>query len=156
MIAAKSSGYTIDRDTFTIRFERTLEAAPSEVFDAWTKPEEVTAWWDPDGEPLVVCTIDLRVGGSFSFATRHHAEMPFAGVYKEIIPSERLVFEAMGSTGRVVLSEVESGTNMLVEIVCSSEQQLEMFAKMGVADGTSRTLDNLVAFARDSHNRAGS
>jgi uncharacterized protein YndB with AHSA1/START domain len=147
MIAANSSGYTIDRDAFTIRFERTLDATPSEVFDAWTKPEEVSAWWDPDGFPLVVCTIDLRLGGSFSFATRQHAEMPFTGVYREIVPPQRISFEAMGSTGRVVLAELNGGTHMTVEIICSSADQLDQFEKMGVARGTSRTLDNLVSFA---------
>ena len=146
MIAAKSSGYTVDRDSFTIRFERMLDAAPSEVFDAWTKPEEVTEWWDPDGEPLTTCTIDLRVGGSFSFATRQHSEMPFTGVYREITPPERIIFDAMGSTGSVVLSEANTQTHMVVEIICNSQEQLEMFAKMGVAAGTSRTLDNLVSF----------
>jgi uncharacterized protein YndB with AHSA1/START domain len=145
MIAAKSTGYTMDRESFTIRFERLLAADRSEVFDAWTKAEEVSAWWDPDGEPLVACTIDLRAGGSFSFATRQHADMPFAGVYREIVPPERLVFDAMGATGRVILSEVAGGTSMLVEIICQSEEQLDQFAKMGVAAGTSRTLDNLVA-----------
>ncbi|HUQ19263.1 MAG TPA: SRPBCC domain-containing protein [Gemmatimonadaceae bacterium] len=146
MIAEKSTGYTLDRETLSIRFERTIDASASEVFDAWTNPAEVTAWWDPDGEPLVTCAIDLRVGGSFSFATRQHSEMPFTGVYREITPPRGLVFEAMGSTGRVVLNEVDGGTHMLVEILCSSAEQLEQFAKMGVAEGTSRTLDNLVAF----------
>jgi uncharacterized protein YndB with AHSA1/START domain len=148
MIAAKSSGYTIDRETFTIRFERTLDAAPSDVFEAWTRPEEVSAWWDPDGFPLVVCNIDLRVGGSFAFATRQHAEMPFTGVYREIARPERLVFEAMGSTGRVILTEQNEGTHMTVEITCNSLEQLDQFARMGVAEGTSRTLDNLVSYSQ--------
>jgi uncharacterized protein YndB with AHSA1/START domain len=147
VIAGISPGYSLDHESFTIRFERRLDGTPSEVFDAWTKPEEVSAWWDPDGEPLVACTIDLRVGGSFSFSTRQHSEMPFAGVYREIMPPKKLVFEAMGATGRVILSEAGSGTRMLVEIVCSSKEQMELFAKMGVATGTARTLDNLVAYS---------
>lgn len=146
MIAGISPGYSLDHQSFTIRFERRVDATLPEVFDAWTKPEEVSAWWDPDGEPLVACTIDLRVGGSFSFATRQHSQMPFSGVYSEITPPSRLVFEAMGSTGRVVLSEDGSGTRMLVEIICRSAEQMEQFAKMGVATGTARTLDNLVGY----------
>lgn len=146
MIAGVSPGYSLDHESFTIRFERLLDATLSEVFDAWTKPEEVSTWWDPDGEPLVACTIDLRVGGSFSFSTRQHSEMPFAGVYREVNPPQRLVFEAMGATGRVILSEAASGTQMLVEIVCQSAAQVELFAKMGVATGTARTLDNLVGY----------
>jgi len=145
VIAESSTGYTMDRESFTIRFERLLDADRSAVFDAWTKPEEISAWWDPDGEPLVACTIDLRPGGSFSFATRQHSQMPFAGVYREIVPPERIVFDAMGAIGRVILDEVDGGTSMIVEIACQSAEQLEQFAKMGVANGTSSTLDNLVA-----------
>ncbi|MEO7367730.1 MAG: SRPBCC domain-containing protein [Gemmatimonadaceae bacterium] len=136
----------VDHDTHTIRFEREVDAPRAEVFEAWTTPEQVTAWWDPDGEPLVSCEIDLRVGGSFAFATRSHSEMPFAGVYQEIMSPEGLVFESMGATGRVILEESVRGTRMVVEIVCRSEEALEQFTKMGVADGTARTLDNLVSY----------
>ena len=58
------------------------------------------------------------------------------------------MFEAMGATGRVLLRiAAGGGTHMVVEIACQSADHLEQFVKMGVADGTSRTLDNLVAFA---------
>ncbi len=138
--------FAVDHDTHTIRFEREVDAPRADVFEAWTTPEQVTAWWDPDGEPLVKCDIDLRVGGSFAFATRSHSEMPFAGVYQEITPPEGLTFEAMGAIGRLILDESAGGTHMVVEIVCQSEDQLEQFTKMGVAEGTARTLDNLVSY----------
>ncbi len=143
-------GFAIDRLTHTIRFEREVRAPRAEVFDAWTTPEQVTAWWDPDGEPLVTCEIDLRVGGAFAFATSAHSEMPFAGVYQELVPPERLMFEAMGATGRVSLEDSERGTRMVVEIVCQSAEHLEQFTKMGIHEGTARTIDNLV-----SHIEAG-
>ncbi len=138
--------FEVDHDTHTIRFERQVDASRAEVFEAWTTPEQVTAWWDPDGEPLISCEIDLRVGGSFSFATRSHAAMPFAGVYQEIVPPEGLVFESMGATGRVTLEESARGTRMVVEIVCRSAADLEQFTKMGVHEGTARTMDNLVSY----------
>jgi uncharacterized protein YndB with AHSA1/START domain len=147
MTAGNAGADSIDAEAFTIRFERELTATPAEVFESWTKPEEVSMWWDPDGEPLVACTIDLRIGGSFSFSTRQHSEMPFSGVYREITPPHRLEFEAMGAIGRVVLTKGGTGTRMVVEIVCASAQQMEQFAKMGVAAGTARTLDNLVGYA---------
>ncbi len=74
--------------------------------------------------------------------------MPFAGVYLEIASPERLIFEALGSTGRVVLRESGGKTHMTVEIECRSAEQLEQFLKMGVAVGTAQTLDNLVAYVR--------
>ena len=71
---------------------------------------------------------------------------PFSGIYREIAPPEQLVFEAMGSTGRVVLKEVGVKTLMTVTIECGSPAKLDQFMKMGVDVGTSQTLDNLVAY----------
>lgn len=149
MTAARSNetqGFTVEDGTHTIRFERLVAADRARVFEAWTDAEQVAEWWDPDGERLVACEIDLRVGGSFSFATRQHATMPFAGIYTDIAPPERLVFQAMGATGRVTLRDVSGSTRMTVEIVCQSAAQLKQFADMGVAVGTARTVDNLVIY----------
>lgn len=154
MTAAQSNeaqGFTVEDGTHTIRFERNVAADRARVFEAWTDAEQVAEWWDPDGERLVACEIDLRVGGSFSFATRQHSAMPFAGVYSEIDPPERLVFEAMGATGRVTLQDVSGSTRMTVEIVCQSASQLEQFASMGVAVGTARTVDNLVVYLQHAN-----
>ena len=150
MNAFGSSPFIEDAESHTIRWERRVDAARSEVFEAWTKPEQVACWWDPDGERLVTCEIDLRPGGSFAFATRSHSEMPFAGVYREIAPPERLVFEAMGATGRVMLADAAGGTQMVVEIACRSKDHFDQFVKMGVHEGTARTLDNFVDFVRES------
>jgi hypothetical protein len=80
--------------------------------------------------------------------------MPFAGVYSEIAPPDRLLFEALGATGRVLLEERSGKTLMTVEIVCRSAAQLDQFIKMGVDVGTARTLDNLVAYVRRRRSRA--
>lgn len=138
----------IDRSAHTIRLTRSFAAPRAEIFEAWTRPEHVTCWWDTSGEPLTVCEIDLRPGGTFKFVTKGHPEMPFAGTYQEIAPPERLVFEAMGATGRVILLNVASQTRMTVEIECRSAQQLEQCLQMGIDAGTSQTLDNLVAYVR--------
>jgi uncharacterized protein YndB with AHSA1/START domain len=136
----------IDRDAHTITLTRVLAAPREQVFDAWTRPEHVTCWWDPAGEKLVECAIDLRPGGAFRFVVRHSGPPPFAGVYREIAPPHRLVFEAMGAIGRVDLDETGGGTFLTVTIACGSAEQLEQFLKMGVDAGTAQTLDNLVAY----------
>jgi uncharacterized protein YndB with AHSA1/START domain len=74
--------------------------------------------------------------------------MPFAGTYGEIAPPSRLVFEALGATGRVTLQEAVGKTHMAVEIECRSAEQLDQYLKMGVDVGTAQTLDNLVAYVR--------
>jgi uncharacterized protein YndB with AHSA1/START domain len=146
--AVAKTGFTIDRDAHTVRLVRDFAARPAQIFEAWTRPEHIARWWDPSGEALAECKIDLRPGGAFKFVTRTHPEMPFAGTYLEIAPPRRLVFEAMGATGRVMLEESGDETRMIVEIECRSADHLEQFLQRGVAVGTAQTLDNLVAYAQ--------
>jgi uncharacterized protein YndB with AHSA1/START domain len=138
----------IDRVAHMIRMTRVFDAPRADIFEAWTKPEHVTCWWDAAGEPLTICEIDLRPGGAFKFVSRGHPEMAFTGAYHEITPPERLVFEAIGALGRVLLQDVGGQTHMTVEIECGSAEQLEQYLKMGVDTGTSQTLDNLVGYVR--------
>jgi uncharacterized protein YndB with AHSA1/START domain len=138
----------IDREALTIRLTRVFDASRAELFEAWTQPEHATCWWDAAGGKLTTCEIDLRPGGAFKFVSKGHPDMPFAGTYREIAPPSRLVFEAMGATGRVLLSEAGGKTRMIVEIECPSAEHFAQYLKMGVDVGTSQTLDNLVAYAR--------
>jgi uncharacterized protein YndB with AHSA1/START domain len=146
--ARARSEFEIDRGTHTIRLTRVFDVSRAQIFEAWTKPEQVTCWWDAAGDPLTVCEIDLRADGAFKFVTKSNPEMPFIGTYREIAPPDRLVFEALGATGRVILRDVAGKTHMTVEIECRSAEQLDQYLKMGVDVGTSQTLDNLVAYAR--------
>jgi uncharacterized protein YndB with AHSA1/START domain len=137
---------SIDRNTFTIIFNRTFAASREQIFDAWTQPEHIKQWWDPTGTPLAECLVDLRPGGTFKFTNRDSAHSPpFAGVYRSIERPTELVFEALGALGTVRLETADSATQMVVSIRCSSAQHLEEFLRLGVDEGTARTLDNLVA-----------
>jgi uncharacterized protein YndB with AHSA1/START domain len=130
---------------FTVTFERTLRASREDVFDAWTRPEQIADWWDPTGARLTKCELDLRVGGTFVFENEGHHGPPFSGVYREIERPSKLVFDALGSVGTVALTADGETTHMKVEIRCASAEHLQHFLKMGVHTGTERTLDNLVA-----------
>ena len=147
-LAAPKTNFEIDRETHTIKLTRVFDASRAQVFEAWTKPEHVVWWWDAAGERLTTCEIDLRPGGNFKFVSSGHPEMPFFGTYREIAPPDRLVFEALGATGRVLLRDVAGKTQLTVEIECRSADQLDQYVKMGVDVGTSQTLDNLVSYAR--------
>ena len=144
--ADAATGFDIDRANHALCFVRSFSAPRDMVFEAWTTPEQLACWWDAGGEHLSVCEMDLRPGGSFRFVAPSHAHMPFTGTYRTIAPPELLEFEAMDAIGRVRRDEVDGGTRMTVEIVCTSAEHLEHYIKLGVANGTSRTCDNLVAF----------
>ncbi|HEU5060856.1 MAG TPA: SRPBCC family protein, partial [Kofleriaceae bacterium] len=63
------------------------------VYEAFTRPEHLRRWWGPRDLELVVCEIDLRVGGSYRFVQRapDGQEFAFRGVYRELRPPERIV-----------------------------------------------------------------
>ena len=79
---------------------RNFDAPRAFVFEAWTKAEHVRHRRNRSGEPLAVCEIDLRPNGAFRWVNRApdggegHS---FTGVYREIAPTERLVFGADAS-----------------------------------------------------------
>src|SRR5437879_13296000 len=72
---------------------RVFDAPRRLVFDAFTKPELLKRWFGPRGWSLVVCEVDLKVGGTFRFVLRgpDGRDMGMRGVYREIVPPERSV-----------------------------------------------------------------
>src|SRR5881397_2975129 len=49
---------------------RVFDAPRRLVFDAFSKPELLKRWFGPRGWSLVVCEVDLKVGGGFRFVLR--------------------------------------------------------------------------------------
>lgn len=77
--------------------KRIIDAPVDLVWKAWTDPNQVTKWWGPEGFTSPSCKIDLCEGGNYIFCMRAPAEMGgfehySAGVYKKIVPMERLEF----------------------------------------------------------------
>lgn len=72
---------------------RTFDAPRNPVFDAWTKPELLKRWLIRRGWQWATCEVDLRVGGKYRFVWRgpNGKEMGMGGVYREIVPNERMV-----------------------------------------------------------------
>ncbi len=138
--------FSLDRSRNAICFERNMSGSVEDVFSAWTDPRQVESWWDPTGSPLEKCDIELRVGGTFSFVTQARPDLPFTGTYREIKRPDLLVFDAVGAEGRVSLRDEGGQTHMTVEIVCSDAEHLQQFVDMGAANGTSKTLNNLVSY----------
>ena len=75
--------------------KRRLKAAPEKVYEAWTKPEQMTRWWGVADSPKpTVAETDLRVGGRFRVQfwganDEHHS---VSGTYREVVPNRKLSF----------------------------------------------------------------
>jgi len=76
-----------------IVLEREFDAPSRLVFDAFTKPDLLKRWFGARGWGLVVCEVDLRVGGAWRFVSRGPGgtDMGHGGVYRVILPPDRLV-----------------------------------------------------------------
>jgi uncharacterized protein YndB with AHSA1/START domain len=115
-------------DSTTLRLERTYDATPEEVFDAWTNPEVLRRWWMvDDAGSAPQADVDLRVGGSYRLSIeRRGADSAHTvrGTYREIVRPQRLVYtwaweEQDGSTGHesmVTVSFVPEGERTTVVV----------------------------------------
>jgi uncharacterized protein YndB with AHSA1/START domain len=79
----------------SLRIERSYDASPQEVFNAWTNPEVLRRWWavHPNGT-TPIAEVDLRVDGRYRLSMegpdgeRHTVQ----GEYREVDPPRRLVY----------------------------------------------------------------
>lgn len=81
-----------------VAMTRTFDAPRQLVFDMWTKPEHLMHWLGQgDGQlkgwTMTTCEVDLRPGGAYHFVWDgpDGETLGIAGVYREIVPGERLV-----------------------------------------------------------------
>lgn len=136
---------------------RTFEAPRTLVWDAYTKPEHVQQWLlGPEGWTMPVCDIDLRPGGEWHFLWRRPDgdELEMRGVYREIVPPERLVnTESWGgewpeTENTVQLFEENGATTVTTTILYPSKEARDAAIATGMADGAERSYGLLDEYLR--------
>jgi uncharacterized protein YndB with AHSA1/START domain len=130
---------------------RVFDAPRRLVFDAFTKPELLKRWFGPHGWSLVVCEVDLRVGGTFRFVLRgpDGREMGMRGVYREIVAPERSVhmesFDDYPGESQVttILAEDGGRTTLTATVLYSSQEIRDMVIRSGMEHGAAESYDKL-------------
>lgn len=137
-----------------IAMTRVFDAPRRLVYDAHTKPELVKQWLGVfGGWSLDVCEIDLRVGGTYRYVWRgtDGKEMGMRGVYREIVPAERLVAtetfddpwyegEAVGTT---VFVEQNEKTTLTTTVRYASKEVRDAVLKTPMEHGVAASYDTL-------------
>jgi uncharacterized protein YndB with AHSA1/START domain len=86
---------------------RVFDAPRELVFRAWTDSKHMAQWWGPKNFTNRVEQMDVRLGGAWRIimCAPDGNEFPAQGVYREIVPPERLAFSnlAVDKDGHVII-----------------------------------------------------
>jgi uncharacterized protein YndB with AHSA1/START domain len=122
------------RSAQDILIVRTFDAPRELVWKAWTDPQHFMRWWGPKDYTCPFCEMDLRVGGKYLNCMRSPEGKEYwgTGVFREIIPMERLVFtDSFADEHGNVVPATHYGFN--------SDFPLEMLVKVTFEDLGGRT-----------------
>lgn len=154
-MAALSSGtaqITLPSDT-QILITREFDAPRHLVFEAVTTPELVKRWWHAKRGEVTVCEIDLRAGGSWRYVmvADGFGEVAFHGVYREIVPDERIVSTEVyegapggdenGTVNTVTLVEKDGRTLMTTLVEAPSKEIRDAIIESGMEAGMQDAYD---------------
>ena len=145
---------------------RTLDAPRDLVFQAWTDPDHMQWFFNPQRTPPGErAEVDLRIGGAWRqrMIVDEDTDYITGGIYREIVPVEKLVFEwgavggwpaidpMRGSAGLVVtveLAKKADRTEMVLRVDFPdvlSDAEVRKLLGMGMREGWGDTIDRLVA-----------
>jgi uncharacterized protein YndB with AHSA1/START domain len=137
---------------------RVFDAPRRMLFDAFTRPELLRRWFGARGWHLVVCEVDLRVGGGWRFVSRGPGgdHMGQSGVYREIVPPNRLayteVFDDQSYPGQSLITHdfVEQGgrTTLTSTLLYATREGRDTVLRYPMARGVAESYDRLTELLR--------
>ena len=138
-----------------ITMSREFDAPRQLVYEAFTTPALLKRWLlGPDGWALVVCDLDLRVGGKYRYVwkrDRDGVEMGMGGVYREVVPNERIVSTEVfddawypgEAVGTVTFVERAGRTILTQTVLYESKDARDGVLKSGMETGVATSYDRL-------------
>ena len=135
-----------------VRVVRSFNAPRELVWDAHTKPELVRRWsLGPDGWSMIVCEMDVRVGGAFRWRWKSDAEgtqFGFFGKFIEVTRPAKLVHDENYDPGDIGgptssepaiitndFEEKDGVTTMVLTMVFPSKEARDGAMASGMTDG---------------------
>jgi uncharacterized protein YndB with AHSA1/START domain len=146
---------------------RDFDAPRRLVYEAFTKPELLKRWLGVFGDwELAVCDIDLKVGGSYRWVWRQKSggnQMAVGGVYREIVPPERIVntelFDDPWYPGEALLTttftEQNGRTTMTLTILYASQEARDGVLKSPMESGIAASYNNLAELLASMQTEVG-
>lgn len=131
---------------------RLFEAPRHLVYRALTEPALLRRWYGAHGWSLVVCEMDLRVGGAWRYVTRRPdgREIGQRGVYREITPPSRIVHSESWedwNPGELLvtttLTERDGQTTFACSMRFPTRDVRDLLIQHGMTSGAAETYDRL-------------
>jgi uncharacterized protein YndB with AHSA1/START domain len=135
---------------------RLFDAPRRLVFDAMSRADLLQRWLSgPPGWEMVACDNDFRAGGAFRHVWRGPAgeEMTMRGVYRDVVPPERIVrtesFEfgcdaqAGEQVGTLVLTDQGGKTMLTLTVQYPSKEARDATIASGMEHGVAASYDRL-------------
>jgi uncharacterized protein YndB with AHSA1/START domain len=139
-----------------ITMTRVFDAPRRLVWDAWTQPRQLAAWWGAKGwtTPPENISVDVRPGGVMrltSISDHDGSEMTTYGVLREVVEPERLVlFEPAedswheGSESVITFVDLGDGrTEMVFRSIVHTTDEMRAQAEAGIASALDRLAEAL-------------
>ncbi len=151
------------KKTKQFEFERTYQAPPSLVWQAWTDADMLRQWWGPEKTTITDCEVDLRVGGAIYIVMEAGEEMgkyrgtrwPMSGTFTVIDPQAQLSYDARSwtegeeadttveHTNEVTFTQVDDATEVRLTIAITKIGPKAKMAAFGMKWGYKAQLDKL-------------
>lgn len=134
-----------------VRLTRLFDAPRTMVYEALTKPELLKRWFGPRGFSMLLCEVDLRVGGRWRFVLQgpDGNTMGMGGVYVALTPPDGSIhteaFDDFPGEARVttVLTEENGTTTLVVTSLAPSKEIRDAVIASGMEHGAAETYDRL-------------
>jgi uncharacterized protein YndB with AHSA1/START domain len=137
----------------SLTLKRRLNALPAKVYGAWTDSARISHWFGPENAEILRAETDVRVGGRFRIVFRgpDGEEHDVGGVYREVVPNEKLVFTWAWRTNPereslVTVALKRDGDGTLLTLM--HEQFFDEAARDRHVRGWNETLDELESYLR--------
>ena len=137
-----------------LTLKRRLNAPPAKIYRAWTDAAKISRWFGPEDAEILRAETDVRVGGRFRIVFRgpDGEEHDVGGVYREVVPNQKLVFTwAWRSTPEreslVTVALKRDGDGTMLTLL--HEQFFDEATRDRHGRGWSETLDKLESYVRE-------
>ena len=155
----------VNFDQQDLVISRLVRAPRATLWKAWTDPNLLKEWWCPKPWTTEVRAFDLRPGGAFHTFMQgpDGSTSDNPGCFLEVIPQARIVFTTvltegwrpatpwLAFTAAISMADEGEGTRYVATVMHPDKATRGRHEEMGFFQGWNTCIDQLEAFAQQSH-----